>query len=109
MDNPILEAYSGNWIKLQLEIERKAQLKQLNMNQFHRTSIDPACLRRKQGLKSVLEYNVQALALWFTENKRSEPYLFQGRRMYRQYQDTLIRLKLQIEYIETWLDQSPPF
>lgn len=109
MDNPILEAYSGNWIKLQLEIERKAQLKQLNMNHFHRTSIDPACLRRKQALRDVLTYNVSALAIWFTENKRSEAYLLQGRRMYRQYQNTLIRLKSQIEYIETWLDQSPPF
>lgn len=109
MNNPVLQAYSNDWAHIQLTIERRANLHQLNMNHFHRTSIDPGCLRRKKSLAKAIETDIGLIAVWFAEKKRPAEYIFQGRRMYRQYQETLIRLKIQIEYIEMWLDQSPPF
>lgn len=101
--------YPDSWLKIQLLIETRAGLEILNMNVLHRTSIDSACLKRKKNLLGRVERNLIALEHYFKGPKRDESHVFHGRRMYKQYNELVTRLKNQITYIDTWLSQSPPF
>lgn len=101
--------YPQDWAKIQFYLELNADLYPVNMNIFHRTSIDERCLRRKKKFAQLLEGNIDKLSVFFGTTQRHEHLVFQGRRMYRQYTETLQATRKQITHIETWLNQSTPF
>lgn len=98
--------YFDGWAKVYLRIGLNADLKDIDWNRMHRTSVSKRGLNAKKKLLEDLEGNLGKLEAYVGRSKPQGDYLHACRSMYRQYREARNQVLGQINYLTDWLSPT---